>query len=188
MLIQAGAGAGKTMFGWFLEQYLWTQHSAAGTSFVPLFVSLPKATNPFSNIVEQALLDFGFSNVNPENLTLEPFVFILDGMDELPLEKMPCEGILASNGILAFTKSKVIITSRDYYIMSLQVKFGTTVHHHLTQQRSGIEDVFIMPFDNSQVYYFSLTYSHYTLNCSLTTAHAHSHVSSLFSHSVNGFL
>jgi predicted NACHT family NTPase len=149
MLIQGGPGSGKTLFGRFLERYLWVHYYAG--SFVPIFLSLPKASDPYSSLIAEALQELGFSDIDPEHLVMERFVFILDGLDELPLETMPDEGILATNEILEFQNAKVLITCRNHYLTALEQKFSITAHQHLTQQRFLVEDVFMMPFDNSQV-------------------------------------
>eukprot|EP00026_Physarum_polycephalum_P000220 Phypoly_transcript_00220.p1 GENE.Phypoly_transcript_00220~~Phypoly_transcript_00220.p1 ORF type:complete len:1904 (+),score=301.75 Phypoly_transcript_00220:90-5801(+) len=149
MLIQGGAGAGKTLFGRYLERRLW--QSLQTTHFIPVFISLPRASDPYSNLVEHALNDLGFTDFSTESILSEKFVFILDGLDELPIDKMPSDGVLVSNGILNFTHSKTILTSRNHHIVALEARFGTTIHQHLTQQQATVEDVFMMPFDNSQI-------------------------------------
>jgi hypothetical protein len=57
MLIQGGAGAGKTLFGRALERRLW--QTLDTTLFIPVFISLPRAADPYSNLVEHALNDLG---------------------------------------------------------------------------------------------------------------------------------
>eukprot|EP00026_Physarum_polycephalum_P000242 Phypoly_transcript_00242.p1 GENE.Phypoly_transcript_00242~~Phypoly_transcript_00242.p1 ORF type:complete len:1865 (+),score=284.20 Phypoly_transcript_00242:114-5708(+) len=148
MLIQGGAGAGKTLFGRFLERYLWRNLSEG---FIPIFVSLSKASDPYTNLVGQVLHEFGLGELDATHLATEKFVFILDGLDELPLEKMPGNGILICNNMLALPNAHFIITSRNHYITALEVKFGVPIHEHLTQQLSLVEDVFMMPFDTAQI-------------------------------------
>lgn len=53
MLIQGGAGSGKTLFGRYLERHLWQQLQT--THFIPVFIALPRASNPYAHLIEQAL-------------------------------------------------------------------------------------------------------------------------------------
>jgi hypothetical protein len=149
MLIQGGAGAGKTLFARFLERFLWQNFD---NGFIPIFVSLPKALDPYSKLLNQVVQELGLSELDTSQLTTEKFVFILDGLDELSLEKMPSEGILLSNKMLDLHKAHFIITSRNHYITALEVKFGVSVYEHLVQQPSLLEEVFMMPFDTAQVF------------------------------------
>jgi hypothetical protein len=155
MLIQGGAGAGKTLFSRYLERHLW-QHLSNG--FIPVFVSLPKAVDPYSKLVNHALQDLGFGDFSTDYLTTEKFVFILDGLDELPLEKVPTAGIINSNGMLLLPNVSVIITCRNHYITALEAKLGATSHEHLAQQFTNVTDVFMMPFDSSQVFCILLVF------------------------------
>ena len=150
MLVQGRGGSGKTLFGRYLERHFWQQYQS-DNDFIPVFISLPRAQNPYSNLIEQALHDMGFTDFSTDNLITERFVFILDGLDELSLESAPSDGILVCNGFFAFTRSKTIITCRDLHTTAIEAKFGITAQQHLTQQQSSVEDIYLMPFDSSQV-------------------------------------
>lgn len=104
-------------------------------------------------LIDESLRDLGFNDIEHEHLITERFVFILDGLDELRLEQVPKEGLLCANEILEFPNAKIIVTSRNHYIVALEQKFGVTAHHHLTQQqRASVEDVFMMPFGTKPLY------------------------------------
>jgi hypothetical protein len=78
--------------------------------------------------------------------------FILDGLDEIPVENIPPSGIIGSNLLLTWPNARVVITSRIDCLQSLETKYsGTSYRTHLTQGQSDLEEVFLMPFNDEQV-------------------------------------
>ena len=87
-------------------------------------------------------------------------VFILDGLDELPLERFPEAGIVVANRLLEWPNAKVIITSRIDFLALLETKFGNTTYmQHLTQGQMGVEEIFLMPFNDAQMQSYIERYS-----------------------------
>jgi hypothetical protein len=62
-------------------------------------------------------------------------VFILDSLDELPIDKMPDCGILASNDLFSWPHSKIVITCRSECLVSISYHYETDYRAHLLNKR-----------------------------------------------------
>ncbi len=151
-LIQGGSGTGKTLFGRYLERSLWNLPPSS-SPFIPLFVSLPSLSDPYANLIETTLQSY-FPELDISAITINSpkLVFILDGLDELPLEGVPLDGgIVIKNKFHLFPHSKIIFTCRTQYFPLLEQRVGSSYQHHLTLGDSILVDIFLMAFDESQV-------------------------------------
>jgi hypothetical protein len=85
-------------------------------------------------------------------------VFILDGLDELPLEfEARDRGFMASNGVLYhWTHAKFVITCRSEYLLTLASRINRPYQEHLTGGKTKVEELFLMPFSDAQVSTFPI--------------------------------
>lgn len=151
LLIQGGAGSGKSLFGRYMERDLWVKWGTDSDT-IPLFISLSQTSDPYNNVIQKNLQSHHFSEEVINLLKDRKFVFILDGLDELQVENLPSQGILVSNKLFSeWPNSKIIITCRSQYLPGVEQYFNTTYHNYLLQSQSAIEEFYLMPFDDSQV-------------------------------------
>lgn len=150
LLIQGGAGSGKSLFGHYIEQELWSKWNT-DADIIPLFVPLSQTSDPYHDVIQTTLRNYQFSDEHITLLKDKRFVFILDGLDELPVDQLPLEGILVSNQILEWPNAKIIFSCRSQYLPTVEKQFGTTYIEYLLQGQSLMEEFYLMPFDDSQV-------------------------------------
>lgn len=68
------------------------------------------------------------------------------------MDRFPADGIIASNRLLEWPLSKVIITTRIDFLASLETHLNcSSYRHHLTQGLTDMEELFLMPFNETQM-------------------------------------
>ena len=143
LLIQGGAGAGKTLFLRYLEASLWENYSVDDP--IPLFMSLPALANPTHQAVEQVLKGYGCSNDEIARFKKEKrFIFLLDGFDEIKTER----NIYETNQFKDWT-CQVIITCRTEYLAGRQ--YRSLFKADSRQAKDDLAELFIVPFEKEQV-------------------------------------
>ncbi|ETO11635.1 hypothetical protein RFI_25743, partial [Reticulomyxa filosa] len=86
IVLQGKSGSGKSLFCRHLEEALWETYESKSTTFIPVYISLPKCYNELNEkqIIPQALqmkqINKEVIDIVRENIS---FVFILDGFDEI---------------------------------------------------------------------------------------------------------
>ncbi len=116
MLLLGSSGLGKTLFGYYLEQQLWKTYQpelSFSSQSIPLFISLARLKHPNTEAVEETLKAIGFEEKNFPSLKKLPFLFILDGADEVNVRS----NLYISNKLDTWPNAKVIFTCRLEYLM-----------------------------------------------------------------------
>ncbi len=115
MLLLGSSGLGKTLFGYYLAQQLWKtyQSELSSSQSIPLFISLARLKQPNTEAVEETLEAMGFEKKNFPSLKKLPFLFILDGADEINIRS----NLYSSNKLDTWPNAKVIFTCRLEYLM-----------------------------------------------------------------------
>ena len=82
MLLQGNSGAGKSLYGRYLENFLWKERKPKDP--IPLFISLPQAYEKgLRDLVSQALDHKGLQKAAIQELKKYTFYFFFDGFDEI---------------------------------------------------------------------------------------------------------
>ncbi len=116
MLLLGSSGLGKTLFGYYLEQQLWKIYKSElslSSQSIPLFISLARLEQPNTKAVEETLKAIGFEEKNFPSLKKLPFLFILDGADEVNVRS----NLYISNKLDTWPNAKVMFTCRLEYLM-----------------------------------------------------------------------
>ena len=102
LLLHGNAGSGKSLFGRWLESYLWELFIQGNNeSVIPVFVSLASLKDPSRGVIEESLTSQGFSNKQINNLresdSQQRMLFILDGFDEINCKQIYMKEINLEN-------------------------------------------------------------------------------------------
>lgn len=107
----------------------------------------------FGNI-ESFWQKWGFTDAEISLLKTKQVVFILDGMDEIPVSLVPPVGIVEVLGLLSWGNAKIILTSSEQYLLELEKLLGTKYYKHFTQGKVAMDEFFLQPFDDAQIALF----------------------------------
>ncbi len=151
-LLQGNAGSGKSLFGRYLEKWLWEEDRYKQYDLIPLFVPLPRIGVSTDNLINKVLELKGISPENIEELRQKKkFLFILDGYDEIPgkprlLQKYAFNEEQGWQG-------KVIVGSRSQYLGSEEERFLYPRHKgdDLNKSRAHCIKSYIIPFKQEEV-------------------------------------
>lgn len=140
------AGSGKSLFLHHLTQKLWENYAPGQP--IPLLISLAKLRNPIEHAIEETLSKYGFSEAQIIELKAHhPFVFIMDGYDEL----YTTHNLYLTNKLAAW-KAKTIISCRTQYLYN---KKDTNIFfmpiHGEKEQPQLLSTLFVVPFNQMQV-------------------------------------
>ena len=148
-LVQGNAGAGKSLFGRYLERELWDKYQDG--DLIPLFIPLPRIGIIEKNLINKALELKGIPKENIEKLMKKKFLFILDGYDEISgkiqlLQK--CKFNEPKNW-----QGKVIVSSRLQYLTSHEEQLLYPKHGNDDVKKSEERCVksYIIPFKKEQI-------------------------------------
>ena len=139
LLLQGGAGSGKSLFSRFLEQRLWERFDSE-KRLIPVWVSLPKTVDGSmekANLLDERLDRVGFNDETLAEMKKcsEQMVVILDSYDEINTKLD-----FKSKVFEEWPNATFIVTSRTGWLSSekeIIEDFGTT---------SAVEKLFIAPF------------------------------------------
>ncbi|ETO36292.1 hypothetical protein RFI_00770, partial [Reticulomyxa filosa] len=121
IVLQGKSGAGKSLFCRHLEEALWETYVNGSTTFIPVYISLPKYYNELNEkqVISQALQ---MKNINKEMMDVIreniSFVFILDGFDEIfdRYDKNNNERYFYDRFNLNEWNAKIIVTCRSHVL------------------------------------------------------------------------
>ncbi len=154
MLLLGGSGLGKTLFGYYLEQQLWKTYQSElslSSQSIPLFISLARLKHPNTEAVEETLKAIGFEEKNFPSLKKLPFLFILDGADEINVRS----NLYSSNKLDTWPNAKVMFTCRLEYLMQPVCEyrhwFQPSSHHIKRTISETVVERFIAPFSLIQI-------------------------------------
>ncbi len=157
MLLLGSSGLGKTLFGYYLEQQLWKIYKSElsfSSQSIPLFISLARLKHPDTEAVEETLKAIGFEERNFPSLKKLPFLFILDGADEINIRS----NLYISNKLDAWPNAKVMFTCRLEYLMQPVCEYrhwfqpSSSHLHHIKKPISEIVvERFMAPFSLIQI-------------------------------------
>ena len=154
-LLQGNSGAGKSLFGRFIEQKMW-EHYSPGER-IPLFVSLtvlPSTAFSTENGNEGRLMEsileyknFSKEEIDCIKLNQDPLFLILDGYDEINGKT----NLYAENHLERWNV-KLLITCRSQYLSSDYRSLFTlpSIQTHLEREHFLVER-FIVPFTADKV-------------------------------------
>jgi hypothetical protein len=135
LLLLGEAGAGKSTFNHHLARRLWKAYQVdPANQPIPLFISLATLENPNRNLINEFLEENGFSNQQLQQLQKEkqPFIFILDGYDEIATRHSQ----FYTDNKLNRWNAKIIVSSRPEYLGSnYKMYFHPAGAPHLLQER-----------------------------------------------------
>lgn len=110
LLLMGKAGGGKSTFNRYLERRLWESYKPSDP--IPLFISLPLAEKPETDLIPEHLRRHGFTDKEIASLKQSnQFVFILDGYDEI--NKLT--NLYVGNRLETW-KAKVVVACRTEYL------------------------------------------------------------------------
>ncbi len=153
MLLLGSSGLGKTLFGYYLEQQLWKMYQSELSSSqpIPLFISLARLEQPNTKAVEETLKAIGFEEKNFPSLKKLPFLFILDGADEINVRS----NLYISNKLDTWPNAKVMFTCRLEYLMQPVCEyrhwFQPSSHHIKRTISETVVERFMAPFSLVQI-------------------------------------
>ena len=154
-LLQGNSGAGKSLFGRYIEQKMWENYSPG--KCIPLFISLVALPSSAFTIesgnkgrLMEAILEFkGLSNEEIKSVytSQEPLFLILDGYDEIN-----SKANLYKQNLLAHWNVKVLITCRAQYLFGgYRAQFTlASIESHNDRKNFLVERV-ILPFTTDKV-------------------------------------
>ena len=108
-LLSERGGSGKSVFAQMLEKEIWKKQI-----WIPIYIPLVVLEDVKKPIEEFILREIKVDLSKLYDLQQEQVLFILDGYDELPVEKRV--NLYQKNNLQQWTNSKIIITSRAYAI------------------------------------------------------------------------
>ncbi len=157
MLLLGSSGLGKTLFGYYLEQQLWKAYKSelsASSQPIPLFISLARLKHPNTEAIEETLKAIGFEEKEFTSLKKLPFLFILDGADEINVRS----NLYSSNKLDAWSNAKLMFTCRLEYLMQPVCEYrnwfqpSSSHLHHIKKPISEIVvERFMAPFSLDQI-------------------------------------
>ena len=164
LLLTGDAGAGKSTYGYYLVKALWQiYYQSYIWAYLPLFISLPAycAEGLPKNLIERALLRKGLPKEaiemmrNDAYTTKQPWMFILDGYDEIHAEYNVFEKVILQNW---GPKNKYIITCRTEYLEVLKQQ-GKTKEALFSGKDTQVTELSIAPFSTKQVLQYVVTFA-----------------------------
>ena len=105
LLIQGGAGSGKSLFCHMFAKKLLEEDNGMG--WIPIFINLPSLKDPLTQVIEETLRNNRFSEEEIVKMQQVKLLLFLDGYDEI--KKIQNIYYLSN---LAKWNVKVIITCR----------------------------------------------------------------------------
>ena len=158
-LLQGNSGAGKSLFGRYLENVLWEQY--APESYIPLFVSLPvlQSKHPQSlqgHLLEMALKEKGLADSLITHLKSAqlPIFLILDGYDETGTR-----GNLYQDNHLSEWNVKVMITCRSQYLAGDYVEQFVQIGADRKIIPDTLLERYLVPFDQGKLLEYICRYA-----------------------------
>ena len=140
LLIQGTSGSGKSLMGRHMEQVIWGKYKSGHG--IPLFVSLSQNKG---KTIDDILKAKGFTaeEINELKDNKVPFIFILDGYDELNEKKNMYEMMLLNR-----YSCQIIYTCRSQYVADIEVPvlFGKSNQGRRTIGQK-VKLTFINPLD-----------------------------------------
>jgi WD40 repeat protein len=149
-LLQGNAGSGKSLFGRYLEQQLWDNYQPG--NLIPLFIPLPRITNPGTDLIQKALELKGIPTANILELKKHhKFLFILDGYDEIPGKPKLLQQYKFNE--LNSWQGKIIVGCRMQHLSSSEEQLLYPKHpgDSLTQSIERSMKSYIIPFKQEQI-------------------------------------
>ena len=155
LLLQGNAGAGKSLYGRWLEAALWEGREPNHP--IPLFISLPRTYNQGNyhpeqgNLIEAALLDKGIALPTIQALQeLASFIFVLDGLDEVHKQYANTPNLSLDlyerYQLHRWPKSKCIVTARS------QAFTQEALRDIFPSKQGTIPQVHLAPFSDQKVH------------------------------------
>ena len=149
LLLQGDSGAGKSLFGHYLERELWNHYSDGDP--IPLFISLPRIQKPNKDVVQQFLQMRGF---NAEQINAfkqdKRFVFILDGYDEIKTKVNLIQNHRFNEA--GSWQGKVIVSSRSQYLSDADDRLFWPEGATALMATQIFQKVFIPAFSQEQLH------------------------------------
>ncbi|CAL6085440.1 WD40_repeat protein [Hexamita inflata] len=142
MLIQGGAGTGKTIYCQYLLSTL-----VASRQLIPIYITLPQLQNWQNQMIEETLLELKINEVEIQKLrdSQKQIVFIIDGYDEIGIFK----NLYAANNLQNWN-CKAIFTCRSTHLANEQQYFK-----YFSPPKSDrsltFQEFILIPFDDNQI-------------------------------------
>ncbi|CAL6102583.1 WD40_repeat protein [Hexamita inflata] len=142
MLIQGGAGTGKTIYC----QYLITQ-LLESKNIIPILISLPQLQNFETQMIEQSLKELRLTDTEINNLQISkiPLLFIIDGFDEIRSYKC----LYNTNNLINWN-CKTIFTCRSSHLAGDPAYYKYFISSKFDRQLA-LQEAILVHFDEQQV-------------------------------------
>ncbi|ETO07714.1 hypothetical protein RFI_29677 [Reticulomyxa filosa] len=154
IILQGKSGSGKSLFCRHLEESLWELYENGSTTYIPIYISLPKYYNILheKKIIFQALqmkqINKEIINVVRENMS---FVFILDGFDEIfdkyDKNNNNSERYFYDRFNLNEWNAKIILTCRSHVLNDEDIKHVLIDSKNITTAPM----IYLWPFSKEQI-------------------------------------
>ncbi len=145
LLLQGGAGGGKSLFNRYLERRLWEAYKPGDK--IPLFISLPSFFNHEQDLLNEHFRRHNFKedeiNILKKKYT---FILILDGYDEM------LKFINLSKLNKFDTRHKVVITCRSDHISNKNYRSYFIPHGYDSfKNNDPFVEMTVVPFSKDQI-------------------------------------
>ncbi len=146
LILQGNSGAGKSLFGRYLEKKLLDEKSP----YIPLFIRLAQLYVPHKDIIQKALLAIGIPEPIIEHLkSNKAFLIILDGYDEIPGKPALMEELRMN--ATGQWQGKAFISSRTQYLSPGELQILYPVGDTLYQRAQKCLESYVVPFTPDQI-------------------------------------
>ncbi|CUG80842.1 Hypothetical protein, putative, partial [Bodo saltans] len=113
LLIKGGSGSGKSHFAHSLVQRAWREpHSSP--NFLPMFLISMQSATDADHMISVVLRRCGVSEDSEKELKRRPVLFVLDALDEWPLQKL----IFTQTDLQDWPNAHVLVTTRPEFLQT----------------------------------------------------------------------